>query len=207
MICEYCKKEHDGSYGSGRFCSEHCAKGFSTKDRREEINKKISKTLKTREDKFCQDCGKKLSFNNKSGFCNLCKTQIRDDKFCQICGAGVSYNNTSGFCKVCKSPGKVHSELVVEWRKRVKLKSIEYKGGGCVVCGYNRCVRSLHFHHVNPDEKLFNISHKNIHSWEKIKEELDKCILVCSNCHGEIESGLLLAENFLTNFKKNVIIS
>jgi heterodisulfide reductase subunit B len=48
MICEKCNKEHDGNYGSGRFCSEHCARAFSTKDNREKINRKVSKALSGR---------------------------------------------------------------------------------------------------------------------------------------------------------------
>ena len=46
MGCEYCGKEHDGSYASGRFCSQSCARGFATRDKREEINKKVSAKLK-----------------------------------------------------------------------------------------------------------------------------------------------------------------
>lgn len=44
--CENCEQEHSGEYGSGRFCSSKCAKGFSTKNKRQEINEKVSKTLK-----------------------------------------------------------------------------------------------------------------------------------------------------------------
>lgn len=44
-ICENCNKEHNGSYGSGRFCDKVCARGFSTKSKRKEINEKVSKTL------------------------------------------------------------------------------------------------------------------------------------------------------------------
>ena len=43
MVCENCGSEHNGSYGSGRFCCEKCARGFSTKEKREEINEKVSK--------------------------------------------------------------------------------------------------------------------------------------------------------------------
>ena len=46
MKCENCKKEHDGTYGSGRFCSSKCARGFSTKEKRKEINDKVSEKLK-----------------------------------------------------------------------------------------------------------------------------------------------------------------
>ena len=46
MFCEYCNKEHDGSYGSGRFCSEKCARGFTTKAKRKDINQRVSNKLK-----------------------------------------------------------------------------------------------------------------------------------------------------------------
>jgi hypothetical protein len=79
------------------------------------------------------------------------------------------------------------SQSVIRWRKRVKIKLIEYKGGKCVKCGYNKCIEALHFHHVDPKEKDFSISGKTL-SFEKMKKEVDKCILVCSNCHSEIHS-------------------
>ena len=70
-------------------------------------------------------------------------------------------------------------------------KSVDYLGGKCKVCGYNKCTRSLQFHHLTPSEKEMTIS-KNINKmkFEKLKPELDKCILVCSNCHGEIHAGI-----------------
>ena len=46
MLCENCNKEHDGSYGSGRFCSYKCSRGFATKGKRSEINEKIGEKLK-----------------------------------------------------------------------------------------------------------------------------------------------------------------
>lgn len=70
MKCEYCNKEHDGKYGSGRFCNQKCARGFSTRDKRKEINEKVSKKLRIIvPDRFCGDCGKKIYKNNKSGYC------------------------------------------------------------------------------------------------------------------------------------------
>lgn len=71
-------------------------------------------------------------------------------------------------------------------RRKLKLLSIEYKGGRCIKCGYNKHPAALDFHHENPDEKDFNIG-KNGHtvSWEKLKKELNKCILLCANCHRE----------------------
>jgi DNA invertase Pin-like site-specific DNA recombinase len=74
---------------------------------------------------------------------------------------------------------------VIEWRKRVKLKLVEYKGGVCEKCNYNKCINALEFHHLDPSEKDFTISGKSW-SFEKLKKEADKCILVCNRCHTEI---------------------
>jgi predicted transcriptional regulator len=86
---------------------------------------------------------------------------------------------------------KSKSRHVIYWRQRAKLKLIEYKGGKCQVesCGYNKSVRSLGFHHIDPREKDFSISGKTI-SLDKMKKELDKCLLVCNNCHGEIHEEI-----------------
>ena len=73
---------------------------------------------------------------------------------------------------------------VVSWRQRTKKKLVEYKGGKCQLCGYNKCIRSLIFHHRDPNEKDFGITGKTI-SFDKLKIEVDKCDLLCANCHGE----------------------
>lgn len=68
-----------------------------------------------------------------------------------------------------------------------KIKAIEYKGGSCIRCGYNKCLWALEFHHRKPKEKEFGLAMDNILNWNKIKNELDKCDLLCANCHREIE--------------------
>jgi 5-methylcytosine-specific restriction endonuclease McrA len=84
-------------------------------------------------------------------------------------------------CKKCRS------EAVQKRRDKIKLMSIEYKGGKCEICGYDKCIDALEFHHLNPNEKDFGIAEKGYtRSFDKVKEELDKCILVCANCHREI---------------------
>ena len=75
---------------------------------------------------------------------------------------------------------------VSDARKRLKEKLVEYKGGACEVCGYNKCITALEFHHVNPNEKEFGIGSMKVLSFEKCKKEVDKCMLVCANCHREI---------------------
>ena len=77
--------------------------------------------------------------------------------------------------------------------QKAKVKAVEYKGGKCLVCGYNKSVRALQFHHLDPTQKDFGIGAKGYtRSIEKTKEEVDKCILVCANCHREIHNGLTI---------------
>lgn len=77
--------------------------------------------------------------------------------------------------------------MVSERRRKLKDMAIKYKGGKCEKCGYNKCNGALDFHHLNPLEKDFSISSTGTtKSFERIKKELDKCILVCANCHREI---------------------
>ncbi len=86
------------------------------------------------------------------------------------------------FCGV-KCKNKFHVKLK---RKRIKEQAVEYLGGECQCCGYNKCIEALEFHHKNPEEKEFAISVTgNTRSWDKVKNELDKCMLLCSNCHRE----------------------
>jgi hypothetical protein len=73
-------------------------------------------------------------------------------------------------------------------RRRIEFKqwAVDYKGGKCEMCGYNKCLRSLDFHHINPKEKDYEISHNFKKLRELVIKELDKCQLLCRNCHGEV---------------------
>jgi len=82
-------------------------------------------------------------------------------------------------------------KAVSKRRKKLREMAREYKGGKCALCGYNKSQRALSFHHVDPKRKDFGISVKGLtRSWEKIKQEIDKCILVCANCHMEVHDGI-----------------
>ncbi len=81
---------------------------------------------------------------------------------------------------------------VARRRKTLRLRAVIYKGGKCIFCGYNRCMAALDFHHLDPTQKEFGISMDGItRSWIRVQLELDKCVLVCSNCHREIHAGIL----------------
>jgi 5-methylcytosine-specific restriction endonuclease McrA len=70
-----------------------------------------------------------------------------------------------------------------------KSLSHALKVNGCAICGYDKCKRALHFHHINPKDKKFSIVIDNIRrkKTNDMVNELNKCILLCSNCHMEIE--------------------
>lgn len=74
---------------------------------------------------------------------------------------------------------------VKEYREKVK------KERGCYFCGYKKCLRALHFHHIKPGEKTKNL---NQCKTSEIEDEIKKCIVVCANCHAEIHSGVLKYE-------------
>jgi len=75
-------------------------------------------------------------------------------------------------------------------RRMIRQKALDYKGGRCEICRYNKCSDALEFHHADSSSKDFSISEKGYtRSWQKVKEELDKCILVCSNCHRELHAS------------------
>jgi hypothetical protein len=75
--------------------------------------------------------------------------------------------------------------------RRIKQALVDEFGGGCVVCGYDRLLGNLHFHHVDPRQKAFAITMGLGRSLAAYRGEAEKCILVCANCHGEIEAGLV----------------
>ena len=72
-------------------------------------------------------------------------------------------------------------------RKKLREMALEYKGAKCQNCGYDKCIQALEFHHLDPSIKDFSLSGVT-KSWKNLKIELDKCILLCANCHREIHA-------------------
>lgn len=123
-----------------------------------------------------------------------CKTQILKEyeKKCLICNKTfiTNYNNRL-YCYECSpSQNENDANLYQKTKKRaIKHQLILYKGGKCEKCGYNKCEGALQFHHINPQEKDFTISEININKnnfqMELLYKEVDKCRLLCANCHAE----------------------
>lgn len=92
--------------------------------------------------------------------------------------------NERGRERATASRVRLTSQKIDRARKR-KQECISYLGGECQACGYSNCSKALTFHHIDPDTKSFNISEKVDAPWEVVREELDKCVLLCFNCHME----------------------
>ena len=86
---------------------------------------------------------------------------------------------------------KCRSAAVAKRRSDLKEKAAAYKGGKCEKkdCGYDKCIAALEFHHLDPSQKDFAIGYQGqSRSWQRIKTELDKCVLLCCRCHREIHA-------------------
>ena len=103
--------------------------------------------------------------------------------------------------------GKVHQDVVRHWlkkhkihrkrlpraqkRRRNKTAALQYKHNKCSICSYDKCWRALEFHHVDPPKKKFSISQGLEKDWTLLRKEIDKCILICKNCHTEAHNGFI----------------
>jgi len=89
-------------------------------------------------------------------------------------------------CKRCRSAA------VARRRRKVKKILVQEAGGACCLCGYDRNMRALHFHHLEPSQKRHEINAKGVAiALDKLRVEARKCVLLCSNCHAEVEDGMV----------------
>ena len=160
-----------------------CGEGF----------KRTPAELKRSKRHFCsRSCA--VTYNNRAspkrsveGSCQVCQTPIRSSlRYCSSICRDLARQRR----KLSPEEQRVRwKDRVVVWRRRTKLRAIAYKGGACIGCSYAACPAALEFHHTDPQQKDFQISGKNIRSWDRMRVELDKCLLVCAVCHREIHAG------------------
>jgi transposase len=87
---------------------------------------------------------------------------------------------------------RCRADAVSEWRRRAKSLLIAEAGGACRLCGFDAYAGALHFHHLDPAEKRFGLGSRGLaRSLETLREEARKCVLLCSNCHAQVEAGVL----------------
>lgn len=92
---------------------------------------------------------------------------------CFVCGK-VCQKRSGLICQACRVKIRRHC---------AKISAIKYLGGKCCRCGYNKDISALEFHHLDSSKKEFQISSCADKSWDRLKSELDKCEILCSNCH------------------------
>jgi transposase-like protein len=106
---------------------------------------------------------------------------------CPVHGATAHATRSDGYARCLRC----RSESVTRSRQQKKIRLVQEFGGCCAGCGYDRCVRALHFHHRDPTAKRFGLSNRGlVMSMDVLREEARKCVLLCANCHMEVEAGL-----------------
>lgn len=135
----------------------------------------------------CRNLDRELKPNCQCSFCNkdLYRSPSTKNRGKYVfCTYGCK-NKFYGPRRIKKN--KIRNRICDQKNIRYKKeKAIEYKGGRCELCGYNKCIAAFDFHHINPQEKKYNIKDLMTRKWDLVKEEIDKCILLCSNCHREL---------------------
>jgi hypothetical protein len=107
---------------------------------------------------------------------------------------GLSKPGVTWRCSLCWKEKKTANRRrnIGDASKEKKRKLIEYAGGSCKVCGYNRCLNAMHFHHKDPSTKNYEIAWGlRRFSLEKLRIEVNKCVLLCNRCHAELEEGMI----------------
>ena len=136
--------------------------------------------------------------NGRSQSCGKCSIDEENinynakEKICEICGKSfttIKYGQNRKYCFECSPYSyKEQSKNITAIRTAIKKQLVKYKGGKCEICGYNKSLRALQFHHINPEEKDFSISNNLLNGHFNMNDfynEIDKCKLLCANCHAE----------------------
>jgi hypothetical protein len=147
--------------------------------------------------------GKKKNLNNRKyciecspfGSRNTKKLELEDDspfKICIVCKKQFEYIREKGHRKT-----KCNSCHTREKNQSVKIRAVNYLGGKCSICGYKKNYSALSFHHKDITQKDFPIANSKGLKWELMQNELDKCVLLCSNCHAELHYPSLDVQSYL----------
>ena len=173
-LCENCKREFETivvvenkkrNMCNRKFCL-NCSP-FGEHNTRSDINKPKLKDLTKRECAKCKKVKEVSEFYKKNK-----KTKPEPYPYCKTCINKITVEKQQKFKKIC----------------------VDYKGGSCQECGYDNYLGALEFHHLNPKEKEFSPSKYRRYNQEtmdhKVKNELDKCVLLCANCHREAHAKL-----------------
>lgn len=116
---------------------------------------------------------------------NKQKPRITSKHKCSRCG---ETDPTKFYGKKRYTCAKCHNKETIERGRKLKRKAVDYLGSKCERCGYDKCIEALEFHHKDSNTKDSNFASKRGWSWQRLKKELNSCMLVCANCHREIHA-------------------
>ena len=130
--------------------------------------------------------------NKKQKIFELYTQGLSTRKIAKIVGLG----KTTVWCHLFPEKSR---ELQRQRRRNFKIKLVKLRGSKCELCGYDKSLSALDFHHVDPSQKEFTISRGYYHSEakEKILKEAKKCVLLCSNCHHEVHDGIAFIDKLV----------
>jgi len=186
-MCMFCKKEFNTSYYLPDGRRVRCDKRTKCWDclprDRKKIVRGIESSVHPGDTVCCGRCGKSYKYvdigKSENRYCHSCRYELLCS-VCQICDiryAVKALQRNTGFIDLCNACIKKNRSMLI------KLKCVKYLGGCCKKCGWSDCLWGLEFHHRDESEKSFTINeHYNL-SWGRLKHELDKCNLLCANCH------------------------
>ena len=207
-ICNYCKSPILAIEGQKlsqvqikKFCSHSCAAKFHNISRKITANEKFEERAAAyaKNPNICENCHLPILVDKNQPiektfikkFCNVqCAGAYRTKnraKKCIICDKLLNLNLPSNKCSSCWSKAR---------RYRVKLAIISYLGGSCQECGWQGHVTGFDVHHKLDEKKDFTISEAYYFNLKRIKDEVDKCILLCARCH-RLEHRITMSEKFI----------
>jgi len=175
---EYFSPRKTDKSGFNLYCKECINK--EKRNKRKNIREKWDKGGKVEngEGRKCTKC--KLIYPETNEYFGKHKlNSIGLDSYCKICRkekGRTNYHNNK------QSWNKTHNKTRLE--KQNKIQEIKKQSNGCSKCNEKR-YHLLDFHHLNPIQKLFQIGQGESKGWERVKEEIKKCILLCKNCHAD----------------------
>lgn len=122
--------------------------------------------------------------------CKVCKKELyrrpsllkKENIFCSYGCRNKYFSGDQGKRKPKPKRNRSWDQRSIKYKKE---KAVIYKGGKCERCGYDKCIGALEFHHINPEDKIYAVKNLMVRRWELIQQEIDKCILLCANCHRE----------------------
>lgn len=160
----------------------------------------------------CIVCGKEFeAIKSTKKYCSLeCNNAMRRQKYAERerIPKDISYKGEEKICPICNKAFLPKTAMAnqrtccydcmpdgIQLTRGMFLAKIkEAKGGKCIKCGYDRCLKALEFHHIDPSQKDFTISNDHFKLLDAV-EESKKCILICSNCHKELHDNLWTLED------------